>query len=150
MRALHLSLDSSTLPLIRTLYWWVLNKEVSSTIFKVFVMIRPGIEPRSPRPLVNTLPTRPICCVNFTTWMLTKCIEKRLDGNCTRMLQAILNKSWEQHPTKQLFTNLPPISKTIQIRWTRHMGYYWRSKYELISDVLQWNPSQGCARSNSW
>ena len=26
---------------------------------------------------------------------------KKLDGNYTRMLRAILNKSWRQHPTKQ-------------------------------------------------
>ena len=32
-----------------TLYRWVLSKEVSSTIFKVFGMTRPGIEPRSPQ-----------------------------------------------------------------------------------------------------
>ena len=32
----------------------MLSKEVSSTIFKVFGMTRPGIEPRSPRPLANT------------------------------------------------------------------------------------------------
>ena len=35
-----------------------------------------------------------------TTWMLTKWLEKKLDGNYTRMLRAILNKSWRQHPTK--------------------------------------------------
>ena len=35
-----------------------------------------------------------------TTWTLTKRLEKRLDGNYTRMLRAILNKSWQQHPTK--------------------------------------------------
>ena len=29
-----------------------------------------------------------------TTWMLTKRLEKKLDGNYTRMLRAILNKSW--------------------------------------------------------
>ena len=28
-----------------------------------------------------------------TTWTHTKCIEKNLDGNCTRKLQAIFNKS---------------------------------------------------------
>ena len=51
----------------------------------------------------------------FTTWTLTKRMEKKLDGNYTRMLQAILNKSWKQHPTKpQLYEYLPPISKTIQ------------------------------------
>ena len=36
-----------------------------------------------------------------TTWTLTKRMEKMLDGNYTRMLQAILNKSRRQHPTKQ-------------------------------------------------
>ena len=29
-----------------------------------------------------------------TTWTQTKRMEKKLDGNYTRMLQAILNKSW--------------------------------------------------------
>ena len=47
-----------------------------------------------------------------TTWTLTKQLEKKLDGNYTRMLWAILNKSWRQHPTKhQLYGHLPPISK---------------------------------------
>ena len=36
-----------------------------------------------------------------TTWVLTKCIKKMFDGNCTRMLRAILNKSWKKHSTKQ-------------------------------------------------
>ena len=35
-----------------------------------------------------------------TTWTLTKRLEKKLDGNYTRMLRAILNKSGRQHPTK--------------------------------------------------
>ena len=29
-----------------------------------------------------------------TTWTLTKRLEKKLDGNYTKMLRAILNKSW--------------------------------------------------------
>ena len=49
-----LSLDCSTLPLMRTLYCWLLSKEITSTIFKVFGMTRPGIETRSPEPLANT------------------------------------------------------------------------------------------------
>ena len=58
------SLDCSTLPSIRTLYCWVLSKEVSSTVFKVFGMTRPGIEPRSPKSLANTLPIVCVCvCV---------------------------------------------------------------------------------------
>ena len=58
-----------------------------------------------------------------TTWTLTKRREKKLDGNYTRMLRAILNKSWRQHPTKyQLYGHQPPITKTIQVRRTRHAG----------------------------
>ena len=72
-----------------------------------------------------------------TTWTLTKRLKKKLDGNYTRMLRAILNKSWRQHPTRhQLYGHLPPITKTIQVRSTRHARHWWRSKDELISDVL--------------
>ena len=47
-----------------------------------------------------------------TTWTLTKRLEKELDSNYTRMLQAILHKSRRQHPTKyQLYGHLPPITK---------------------------------------
>ena len=83
-----------------------------------------------------------------TIYKLIKCMEKKLDGNYTRMLWAILNKSWRQHPTKQqLYGHLPPITKTIQVRWTRHMGHCWRSKDELISDILLWTPSHGRAKA---
>ena len=83
-----------------------------------------------------------------TTWTLTKRLEKKLDGNCTRMLRAILNKSWRQHPTRyQLYGHLPPITKTIQARRTRHAGHCWRSKDELISDVLLWTPAYGQAKA---
>ena len=83
-----------------------------------------------------------------TTWMLTKRLEKKLDGNYTRMLWAILNKSWWQHPTRhQLYGHLPPITKTIQVRRTRHAGHCWRSRDELISDVLQWTPTYGWAKA---
>ena len=62
-------------------------------------------------------------------------------------LRAVLNKSWRQHPTRlQLYGHLPPITKTIQVRRTRHAGHCWRSKDELISDVLLWTPTYGCAR----
>ena len=83
----------------------------------------------------------------FTTWTLTKRLEKKIDGNYTRMLRAILNKSWQQHPTKhKLYSHLPPITKTIQVRWARHAGHCWRSRDELISDVLLWTPTYGRAK----
>ena len=83
-----------------------------------------------------------------TTWTLTKRLEKKLDGNYTRMLRAILNKSWQQHPTRhQLYGHLPPITKTIQVRRTRHAWHCWRSRDELIRDVLLWIPTHGRAKA---
>ena len=83
-----------------------------------------------------------------TTRTLTKRMKKKLDSNYTRMLQAILNKSWRQHPTKQqLYGHLPPIMKTIQVRRTRHVEHCWRNRDELISDILLWTPSHGRAKA---
>ena len=57
-------------------------------------------------------------------------------------------KSWRQHPTwHQLYGHLPPITKIIQVRQTRDAGYCWRSKNELISDVLLWTPAYGQAKA---
>ena len=76
-----------------------------------------------------------------TTWTLTKRLKKKLNGNYTRMLRVILNKSWRQHPTRhKLYGHLPPVTKTIQVGRTRHAGHCWWSKDELISDVLLWTP----------
>ena len=70
-------------------------------------------------------------------------MEKKLNGNYTRMLRAILDKSWRQHPTKQqLYSHLPPITKTIKVWRTRHAGHCWRSR-----DVLLWTPSHGRAKA---
>ena len=83
-----------------------------------------------------------------TTWMLTKRLEKKLDGNYTRMLRAILNRSWRQHPMRrQLYGHLPLITKTIQVRRARHAGHCWRSKDELVNDVLLWTPTYGQAKA---
>ena len=78
----------------------------------------------------------------------TSTLEKKLDGNYTRTLRAILNKSWRQHPSKQqLYGPIPPITKTVKVRRTRHTGHCWRSRDELISDVLLWTPSHGRAKA---
>ena len=136
-------------------------------------MTRPEIEPQSPGLLANTLTIMPrkdlgvlyiyidkmkrsffqaavtsILLYGCTTWTLTKRLEKKLDGNYTRMLRAILNKSWQQHPTRhQLYGHRPPITKTIQVRRTRHAGHCWRSSDELIRDVLLWIPTHGRAKA---
>ena len=75
-------------------------------------------------------------------------MEKKLDENYTRMLQVILYKSWRQHPTKrQLYGHLSPITKTIKVRRSRHVGHCWRSSDELISDVLLRIPAHGRAKA---
>ena len=83
-----------------------------------------------------------------TTWTLTKRMEKKLDGNYTRMLRAILNKSKRQHPTtQQLYGHLISITKTIKIRRIRHAGRCWSSRDELISNVLLQTPSHGRSKA---
>ena len=76
-----------------------------------------------------------------TTWTLTKRMEEKLDSNYTRMMWAILNKSW----IATLYGQLPPITRTIQVRRTRHAGHCWRSNHELISDIHF--PSSGRAKA---
>ena len=86
-------------------------------------------------------PVMSILLYGGTTWTLTKRMEKKLDGNYTRMLRAILNKSWRQPPTKQqLYGHQPSITKTFKVRWTRHAGYCWRSGDEPLcpEDPFTW------------
>ena len=74
------------------------------------------------------------------TWTLTKHMEKKLDGNYTRMLRAILNKSWRQHPTKQqLYGHLTPITKTIKLDEP--------DMWNNVGDVLLRTPSHGRAKA---
>ena len=78
---------------------------------------------------------------------LTKSMYKRLDSNYTRMLWAMLNKSWRQQPTKQqLYGHLTPIMKTLKVRRTRHAGHCWRSRDELVRNVLLWDSLHGRAK----
>ena len=88
-----------------------------------------------------------------TSWALTKRMEKKLDGNYTRILRAILNKSWRQHSTKhQLYGHLPPITKTIKVRRTRHAGLLEKQgrahKWFTSMDLLIWPSKTRTTSSN--
>ena len=87
-----------------------------------------------------------------TTWTLTKRMEKKFNSNYTRMIRAILNKYWRQHRTKQhLYSHLPPIRETIKVRRSRHAGYCWRSRDELLSspvDPFTWTSKGRKTSSN--
>ena len=84
-----------------------------------------------------------------TTWTLTKRLEKKIDGNYTKMLRAILNKSWRQHPTRlQLYGHIPPITKTIQVRSTSLMSSSLLLQQCPACLVRLWTPSYG--RTKTW
>ena len=60
------------------------------------------------------------------------------------MLRAALNISWKQHITnKELYGKTPRLSKSIQARRMRFAGHSWRSKNEVVSDLLLWQPKHG-------
>ena len=50
----------------------------------------------------------------WTTWTWMKRLEKKLNRNYKSMLHTVLNKSYEQHFKKQLYSHLPQITQTIQ------------------------------------
>ena len=81
-----------------------------------------------------------------TTWTLTKRLEKKLDGNYTKYCEQYWTSPGGNTP-HQLYGHLPPITKTIQVRRTRHAGHCWRSRDEVISDVLLWTPTYGWAKA---
>ena len=96
---------------------------------------------------IETVLTIKLCTHAKLNCLNKNWLEKNLDGNYTRMLRAILNKSWRQQPTRhQMYGHLPPIMKTIQVRWTRHAGHCWRSRDELIRVVFLWTPTHGRAK----
>ena len=65
-----------------------------------------------------------------------------------KVLNNISVQSWRQQPTRhQLYSHLPLITKTIQVRRTRHAGHCWRNRDELISDVLLWASTYGRAKA---
>ena len=60
-------------------------------------------------------------------------MENKLDGNYTRMLQEILNKSWRQHPTKQqLYGHLTTPPRKLSKLTNQTCGSCWRTKDELM------------------
>ena len=78
------------------------------------------------------------------TWTLTQSIEKKIDGAYTRMLRAVTNTSWRDHLTnEQLYGGIQKISKSIRTQRLKFNGHCWRSKYELASDIILWQPYHG-------
>ena len=52
--------------------------------------------------------------------------------------------SWQDHLTnEQLYSNIPKISKSICMQRLRFAGHSWRSKDEVASDLVLWQPQHG-------
>ena len=68
--------------------------------------------------------------------------EKHIDTRLTKAWTAIdkLSIIWKSDLTDKMKRSFFQAAKTIKVRRTRHAGHCWRSRNELISDVLLWTP----------
>ena len=92
------------------------------------------------------------CCIDTAAWMHYMDTNKtageearrQLHKNAASNLEQVLAATPHKTPTIR-----PPASyhKTIQVRQTRHAGHCWRSRDELISDVLLWTTTYGRAKA---
>ena len=67
---------------------------------------------------------------------------RQLYKNVASNIEQVLAATPHKAPTVR-----PPITKTIQARQTRHAGHCWRSKDEIVSDVLLWTPTFGQSKA---
>ena len=70
---------------------------------------------------------------------------RQLHKNAASNIEQLLAATPHKAPTIRPLPH--PITKTIPVRRTRHAGHCWRSRDELISDVLLWNPTYGRAKA---
>ena len=70
---------------------------------------------------------------------------RQLHKNATCNLEQVLVATPHKTPTVQ---PPAPITKTIQVRRTRHAGHCWRSRDELIRDVVLWTPTQAVQKQD--
>ena len=73
-----------------------------------------------------------------TTWTLTKRLEKKLDGNYTRMLGAILNKSWRQHSTRHQLAKAGRPARTYIQQLCEDTGCSPEDLPEAMNDKEKW------------
>ena len=60
------------------------------------------------------------------------------------MLRVLKNVNWQQRITNEpLYAGLPRISTTIRERRLRFSGHFWRSRNEVVRDLVLWEPKHG-------
>jgi len=83
----------------------------------------------------------PILLYGSETWTMSRKMERSIDGCYTNLLRRVQNLHWEDHPTLGvIYGSLPRISTVLTSRRLRFAGHCFRSKEELISDLLLWCP----------
>ena len=70
--------------------------------------------------------------------------KEKVIGAYTRILRTALNKTWKQHLTnKEIYGKIQKITNSIREQRLRFAGNFRRSKNELTSDLLLWQPLHG-------
>ena len=84
-----------------------------------------------------------------TTWTLTKRLKKKLDGNYTRMLRAILNQvlATTPHETPTIWPIASPSRKLYKLEEPDTQDTAGEARTKLISDLLLWTPAYGQAKA---
>ena len=60
------------------------------------------------------------------------------------MLRVVKSVTWRQRITNELpYAGLPRISTTIREKPLRFSGHCWRSKNEIVSDLVLWERKHG-------
>ena len=78
------------------------------------------------------------------TWTLTSILDKKLDGEYTRMNRDALNTLWRVHViNKDIYDIIPNSTVSIREQRLRFIGHCWISKSELVSDLLLWQSFHG-------
>ena len=88
----------------------------------------------------TTVETALLC--GSTARTFTQSIDKKLDGACSKMLRMVKIVAWWQSIKNEvLYAGLPRISTTIRERRLRFSGHCWRSKNEVVNDLVLWDRS---------
>ena len=93
------------------------------------------------------------CRIDTAVWMHYMDANKTAGEEARRQLRKNAASNIDQllaatpHKTPTIYGHLLPITKTIQVRRTRHAGHCLRSRDERISDVLLLTPTYGQAKA---
>ena len=110
-----------------------INKFIPHALFKNIYLGMHGYVPLLRVKIFQAIAVS-VLLYGFHPFDFNKTPGEKLDGIYTIMPRACLKKSWKKHPLKQQVT----FFHTNWVRWAKHTVHSWRSKDEIISEVLLW------------